>query len=56
VEEELQQVVHEQLEHKVDDSEDEVGGEMTVDHDELDDAIVDQMELDDEEYKTFLEG
>ena len=32
-----------------------IGGDITADHGELDEAIVDiKMEIDDEEYKTFL--
>ncbi|RLM98472.1 uncharacterized protein C2845_PM06G31950 [Panicum miliaceum] len=35
---------------------DEVGGEMIVDQHELDKTIVDEMELNDEEYRTFVGG
>jgi hypothetical protein len=49
-------VVHDQPQHEVDDNEDEVGGEMIVDHGELDETIVDEMELDDELYRTFVGG
>jgi hypothetical protein len=56
VEEELQQVVHDQPQHEVDDNEDEVGGEMIVDQGELEETIVDEMELDDEKCRTFIGG
>jgi len=33
-----------------------IGGDMNADQGELDEAIVDEMELDDEEYRTFIAG
>ena len=55
-EHEAQPVVHEQVQHEVEDGVEEFGGEMNADQGELDERIVDQMELDDEEYRTFVGG
>ena len=33
-----------------------IGGDMNADQGELDEAIVDEMELEDEEYRTFIGG
>ncbi|RLM64703.1 hypothetical protein C2845_PM16G02820 [Panicum miliaceum] len=56
MEEETQQMVHEQPQLEVDGNEDEVGGEMTIDQAELDETIVEEMVLDDDEYRTFVGG
>ncbi|RLN12699.1 hypothetical protein C2845_PM09G12850 [Panicum miliaceum] len=56
VAEEAQPMVHEQPQQEVDDNEEEIGLQMNADQGELDETIVDQMELDDEEYRTFVEG
>ena len=55
-EHEAQPVVHEQVQHEVEDGVEEFGGEMNADKGELDERIVDQMELDDEEHRTFVGG
>ena len=52
----VQPVVHEQVQHEVEDGVEEFGGEMNADQGELDERIVDQMELDDEEHRTFVGG
>ena len=49
---EVQPVVEQQDEYEIEG----IGGDMIVDQGELDEAIVDEMEVDDEEYKTFVEG
>ena len=49
-------MVHEQVQHEVECGDEEFGGDMNADQGELDEVIVDQMELDDEEYRTFVGG
>lgn len=56
VEEDAQHVLHEQPLHEVYDDGEENGSPMDADQCELDEMIDDQMELDDEEYRTFVEG
>ena len=49
---EVQPVVGEQVEYEIEG----IGGDMTADQGELDEVIVDEMEVDDEEYRTFVAG
>jgi len=49
---EVQPVVEQQVEYEIEG----IGGDMTADQGELDEAIVDEMEVDDEEYRTFVAG
>jgi len=49
---EVQPVVEQQDEYEIEG----IGGDMTADQGELDEAIVDEMEVDDEEYRTFVAG
>ena len=51
-EQQAQPVVEEQAEFEVEG----IGGNMNADQGELDEAIVDKMELEDEEYITFIGG
>ena len=48
--------VHQQAEHETEAGDWEFGGHMIAEQGELDEMIVDQMDLDDEEYRTFVEG
>ena len=45
-------VVQQQVEYEIEG----IGGNITADQGELDEAIVDEMEVDDEEYRTFVAG
>ena len=45
-------MVGEQVEYEIEG----IGGDMTADQGELDEAIADEMEVDDEEYKIFVAG
>jgi len=49
---EVQPVVEQQDEYEIEG----IGGDITADQGELDEAIVDEMEVDDEEYRTFVAG
>jgi len=51
-----QHEVHQQAKHETEGGDWEFGGHMIADPGELDETIVDEMDLDDEEYKTFVEG
>jgi len=48
--------VDQQAKHNTEGGDWEFGGHMIADKGELDETIVDQMDLDDEEYITFVEG
>ena len=47
---EVQPVVQQLVEYEIEG----IGGDITADQGELDEAIVDEMEVDDEEYRTLL--
>ena len=49
---EVQPVVQQLVEYEIEG----IGGDITADQGELDEAIVDEMEVDDEEYRTFVAG
>ena len=49
---EVQPVVQQQVEYEIEG----IGGDITADQGELDEAIVDEMEVDDKEYRTFVAG
>ena len=49
---EVQPVVQQQAEYEIEG----IGGDITADQGQLDEAIVDEMEVDDEEYKIFVAG
>ena len=49
-EHEAQPAVHEQVQHEVEGADEEFGGDMNADLGELDEMIVDEMEIDNEEY------
>ena len=51
-----QPVAHEQVQHEVEGGDEELGLEMNADEGEFDETTVDQMELDDEEYRMFVGG
>jgi len=51
-EQEAQPAVQHQVEYEVEG----IGGDMNADQGESDEVIVDEMELDDEEYRTFIAG
>ena len=49
---EVQPVVQQLVEYEIEG----IGGDITADQGELDEAIVDEMEVDDEEYRIFVAG